>query len=169
MCSDTSDYVSSKVDFRKIKVYVDGSQRPGEDVARWAYLDLSDGGTVRYYSSGIVQGKRVSSTDGELMAATKALIYAISKGVRAIEICYDYDGIFKLATGRSKPSSLTSKLYISIYNDAIREGLQVTFTKVDKHDKMNRIADSLARGDLYAFDALLNVPTDDMEEMVFKV
>gem|GEM_PF-7113606 len=169
MYLEADDLVSSKIDCRKIKVYVDGSHRPGEDVAGWAYLDVSDDGTVRYYSFGIVQGKKLSSTDAELMAATKALIYAISKGFRSLEICYDYDGIFSFATGRSKPSSSTSKLYVSVYNDAIKEGLQVIFTKVDKHDKMNRIVDKLARGDMYGLDALLDLPTDAMEDLIFKV
>lgn len=86
---------------------------------------------------------------GEIMGATKAIMYCIENGFKSIKIHYDYEGIEKWCNGVWKTNKLGTKLYKAFY-DKNKDRVNIIFKKVKAHsgDKYNDIADKLAKSAL---------------------
>ena len=83
---------------------------------------------------------------GEIKGSEVAIKYAISKGIKAIKIYHDYEGIAKWCTGEWKANKEGTIAYKKFY-DSIKEKIHVEFVKVKGHsgDKYNDVADMLAK------------------------
>jgi len=86
---------------------------------------------------------------GELLGATEAMEYALEKGVKYLDIYYDYEGIEKWATGAWKCNKIKTQEYKN-YFDSIKNKLEITFHKVPAHTGIlyNETADALAKSAL---------------------
>lgn len=134
------------------------------------YTDGSFSEELQRYSFGLVvlnTDKEVISTDcgrgsnpsylqhwqvsGEILASLKAVDYAIRHNATDLEICYDYLGIEKWATGEWKGKKELTRSYASYMGDAITK-VNITFKKVKAHsgDKYNDMADALASKGMYS-------------------
>lgn len=86
---------------------------------------------------------------GEIVGAMEAMDYCIEKGVKKLELYYDYAGIEAWATGDWKCEKEGTKGYKRYY-DGIKDKLEVRFHKVPAHNKIkyNERADELAKSAL---------------------
>jgi ribonuclease HI len=126
-----------------MKIYVDGSVIRGK--VRWAFI-VVENGKIKDFRSGEVNKRNGSNVDAELTATVKALEYAKSLGVAQVELCYDYTGIEKFATGAWKPKTDVAIQYVSNMLKLVQD-IKVEFRKVSKkNDNMNLAVDALARG-----------------------
>ncbi|KHO36218.1 RNase H [Clostridium tetani] len=128
-----------------------------------AYVDGSYENTKKQYSYGVVMfyngceehfAEKFSNSDmvsmrnvaGEIEGEKRAMQFCIDKGIKSLDIIYDYEGIEKWCTGvwqAKKPGTQAYKLY---YDEAIKL-VHINFIKVKGHsgDKYNDLADSLAK------------------------
>ena len=127
---------------------MDGSFEP--NIKKYSFgcvFILPDGRIYTEFGNGdneqSVQHRNVT---GEMLGAMYAVKTAMLNGYKAVEICYDYEGIEKWVTGewRSK-TELTQK-----YTQAMREwgkSIALYFTKVAAHTNVyyNEMADKLAK------------------------
>ncbi len=132
----------------RLLTYVDGSY--DDSIKKYAFgcvFILPDGRIYTEYGNGDnPQSLQHRNVTGEMLGAMYAVRTAMMNGYRAVEICYDYEGIEKWVTGawRSK-TELTQK-----YAASMREwsrSIEITFTKVAAHTnvKYNEMADQLAK------------------------
>ena len=86
---------------------------------------------------------------GEIEGSMHAMKYCLDKGIKSIDIYYDYAGIEKWALGEWKTNKEGTKAYKSFY-DSIKDKLEVHFHKVKGHsgDAGNDRADALAKSAL---------------------
>lgn len=132
----------------KLLTYVDGSYNVS--IPKYSFgcvFILPDGKIYTEYGNGDnPQSLQHRNVTGEMLGAMFAVKTAMMNGFRAVEICYDYQGIEKWVTGEWKSKTeLTQK-----YTGAMREWsgrIQITFTKVAAHTnvKYNELADQLAK------------------------
>lgn len=128
-----------------------------------AYIDGSYDIETKNYSFGgvlIVNGKEYTfnkkyPTDeysesrnvaGEIKGAGFIINYAYKKGIKELNIYYDYEGIEKWYTGQWKASSAIAIAYTDFVKD-IKDKIKVNFIKVKSHsnNKYNDLADTLAK------------------------
>ncbi|MDE7352799.1 MAG: ribonuclease H family protein [Acetatifactor sp.] len=128
--------------------YVDGSY--DHSLKKYAFgcvFILPDGRVLAEYGNGDnEQSLQHRNVTGEMLGAMYAVRFAMRNGFSALELCYDYQGIEKWATGewRSR-TELTGK-----YAKAMREwgkDISITFTKVAAHTNVyyNEMADRMAK------------------------
>lgn len=128
--------------------YVDGSY--DDSIKKYAFgcvFILNNGCVYTEYGNGDnPQSLQHRNVTGEMLGAMYAVRVAMLEGYKAVEICYDYEGIEKWVTGawRSK-TELTQK-----YATSMREWNQqiaIKFTKVAAHTKVkyNELADQMAK------------------------
>ena len=128
--------------------YVDGSY--DDSIKKYAFgcvFILPDGKIYVEYGNGDnPQSLQHRNVTGEMLGAMYAVKTAMLNGYKAIELCYDYEGVEKWVTGewRSK-TELTQK-----YAKAMREwghSIRISFIKVTAHSniKYNELADKLAK------------------------
>jgi len=128
--------------------YVDGSY--DDSIKKYAFgcVFILDNGCVytEYGNGDNPQSLQHRNVTGEMLGAMYAVRVAMLEGYKAVEICYDYEGIEKWVTGawRSK-TELTQK-----YTASMREWNQqigIKFTKVAAHTKVkyNELADQTAK------------------------
>jgi ribonuclease HI len=128
--------------------YVDGSYNDG--IKKYAFgcvFILPDGRIYTEFGNGDnPQSLEQRNVTGEMLGAMYAVRVAIKNGYKAVEICYDYQGIEAWVTGawRSK-NELTQK-----YSASMRkwgQSIKITFTKVAAHTniKYNELADKTAK------------------------
>lgn len=129
-----------------MKIYTDGSWFRDRCLAGWAFVQIV-GEEAVYVKSGRLYGKYVTNVDSELYAAMKAIEYAQLKQAKVLELCHDYTGVREFALGKSRPRNENVKRYVEVYRQAVESGTCIKFTKVDKSDRCNLIADALARGE----------------------
>uniref|UniRef100_UPI0040560579 ribonuclease H1 domain-containing protein n=1 Tax=Acetatifactor sp. TaxID=1872090 RepID=UPI0040560579 len=149
--------------------YVDGSY--DDSIKKYAFgcvFILEDGRIYTEYGNGDnPQSLQHRNVTGEMLGAMYAVKVAMMNGFKAVEICYDYQGIEKWVTGewRSK-TELTQK-----YTAAMREwssSIAITFRKVAAHSnvKYNELADQLAKKGLTEGDGVPKVRKLDEMQMV---
>lgn len=97
----------------------------------------------KFYDEELSTMRNVS---GEIFGSMKAMELALKKGLKSIDIYFDYEGIEKWALGYWKTNKNGTKAYKKYY-DSIKLDLNVNFIKVKGHsgDKYNDIADRLAK------------------------
>ncbi len=132
----------------RLLAYVDGSY--DDSLKKYAFgcvFLLEDGRIYTEFGNGDnPQSLRHRNVTGEMLGSMYAVKVAMMNGFRAVEICYDYEGIEKWVTGewRSK-TELTQK-----YAAAMREwsnSIAISFRKVAAHTNVtyNEMADRLAK------------------------
>lgn len=128
-----------------------------------SYVDGSYEDSLKKYGSGVVilyKNDKITfslpgndprflsmrNVSGEIIAAQKAMEYALENNIDKLDIYYDYEGIEKWCTGVWKANKEGTKLYRDFYN-SISKKLKVDFIKVKAHsgDKYNEEADKLAK------------------------
>ena len=79
-----------------------------------------------------------------------AMQYCLNHNAETLQLCYDYEGVEKWATGEWKANKPGTQAYSTFYN-SIKNRLNVTFVKIAAHtgDKYNDVADALAKQALY--------------------
>lgn len=87
---------------------------------------------------------------GEILAASRAINYALQKEVSNLLICYDYEGIEKWCSGEWKARKNATISYRELYLLATQKGLTVKFKKIKSHSNhaLNDLADILAKSAL---------------------
>lgn len=134
-----------------------------------AYVDgscLSDGtayssGVAIFDNSGILrilEAFKGTSPDyvtmrnvaGEILAASRAINYALQNKINNLLICYDYEGIEKWCSGDWEARKTATIRYRELYLLATQEGLTIQFKKIKSHSNhaLNDLADILAKSAL---------------------
>lgn len=129
-------------------IYVDGSFSSDLNQYGWAYVVVVNGRVV-YKKFGTGSNKRYLSSHqvgGEVVAVLQALGYAIRKEYKKVNICYDYSGIEKWATGNWKANSAIARAYVHLLQDK-RERVEFSFEKIKAHsgNQYNDLADQLSK------------------------
>jgi len=129
-----------------LRVYVDGSFRPGRKEAGWAWVAIENG-TELARASGISPGPAESrNIDGECIAAVQALQW-LAQEERTGVICHDYEGLARWALKDWKANSIIAKWYQEQACPLLRKN---RFEKVTAHagDPWNELVDQLAKASL---------------------
>ena len=136
------------------------TQREGIAVA---YVDGSFSKDTGEFACGAVlfwQGERVlfskkyndpalaemHNVAGEILGAVAVIRYCLDKGIPALEIHHDYEGVGKWALGLWKANKPGTQAYAALCKQAMGR-LDLTFVKVKGHsgNQWNDLADQLAR------------------------
>ena len=129
-----------------LRVYVDGSFKPGHSEAGWAWVAVEDGKEIAR-GSGVTDGPALSrNIDGECLAAVSALQW-LQQVQRTGVICHDYEGLSRWALRQWKANSEIAKRY----QESVRPLLSGNrFEKVTAHagDPWNELVDLLAKAAL---------------------
>lgn len=132
----------------RLLAYVDGSYDDSLKKYAFGCVFLPEDGRIytAFGNGDNPQSLRHRNVTGEMLGSMYAVKVAMMNGFRAVEICYDYEGIEKWVTGewRSK-TELTQK-----YAAAMREwskSIAISFRKVAAHTNVtyNEMADRLAK------------------------
>ena len=125
--------------------YVYGSYYKGE---------FSCGAVLFYEGEQVEFSKKFDDKDmaamhnvaGEIMGALTVIEYCLEKGIPALEIHHDYEGVAKWAQGQWKANRPGTIAYAAACRKA-REKLKLGFVKVKGHsgDTYNDLADRLAK------------------------
>ena len=141
------------IPFLKLKMksqaiaYVDGSYN--ESTGEYSYgMLLYDGEKIvenceKFSDEEMSQMRNVA---GEIEGSMHAMAFCLEKGIRSIDIYFDYEGIEKWALGLWKTNKEGTKAYKKYY-DSICDRLEVHFHKVKGHsgNPGNDKADELAK------------------------
>ncbi len=132
----------------KVIAYVDGSYEHSLLTYAYGCVYLLPGGETQT-ESGSGQNPEtatIRNVAGEMIGAMSAVRYAIKNGYQSIEICYDYEGIEKWATGAWKAKMELTQKYAAYMRERSQK-IAISFTKVAAHtgDTYNEQADCLAK------------------------
>ncbi len=102
-----------------------------------------EGVAVAYVDGSLAEMHNVA---GEILGAVAVIRYCLDKGIPALEIHHDYEGVGKWATGLWKANKPGTQAYAALCKQAM-ERLQLSFVKVKGHsgNQWNDLADQLAR------------------------
>ena len=130
-----------------VKIYVDGSYNHVTREFSYGMVVLKEGGEETYCRS--FQDEELASmrnVAGEIKGAEADMQYALDKGLPAIEIYHDYEGIAKWCLGEWKTNKEGTRAYKEFF-DRASGMVQIRFVKVAGHsnDKYNDMADELAK------------------------
>lgn len=150
-----------------LKTGNDFSDLPATTSEAIAYVDGSYDSVTHEYASGIamfVAGREVHFSQkfndpemadmrnvaGEIKAAATAMKYCANRGIKSLDIYYDYKGIEMWCLGKWKTNNPGTKRYKEFYDKEIEGKVKVKFVKVAAHsgDKYNDLADRLAKAAL---------------------
>lgn len=128
-----------------------------------AYVDGSYNSKTHQYGSGLVvlwKGTKkgfsfvggtpelasMRNVAGEIIAAQRAMEFALVNGATKVIIFYDYEGIEKWCTGAWEAKKEGTQAYASRYQE-IKKEIGIEFVKVEAHsgDRYNEEADMLAK------------------------
>ena len=104
---------------------------------------------VLYKENGIGDNKEAVShrnVAGEILGATRAVIYAEQNNIKEITIAYDYQGIESWALGFWKRNTNLTETYYQFMKEKMKD-IKIRFKKIKGHsgDKYNDLADELAK------------------------
>lgn len=128
--------------------YVDGSYNDG--IKKYAFgcvFILPDGRKYTEYGNGDnPRSLEQRNVAGEMLGAMYATKFAMKNGFKAIEICYDYQGIESWVTGAWKSKNDLTQKYAASMREWGRS-IKIKFTKVAAHTnvKYNELADKTAK------------------------
>lgn len=135
----------------QIIVYVDGSF--DEDIGKYAFgcIIITPNGEVVQESGNGDNPDSIAlrNVTGEMLGAMFAVKWCDKNGYSTIEICYDYLGIEKWATGEWKAKNSLTKKYADFMKENSNK-LNISFKKITAHtgNKYNEEADKLAKAAL---------------------
>lgn len=125
-----------------VHVYVDGSFIDGHAGYGWvAYIDNQ----VRHEESGPVpDAKTTRQVAGELEATMKALQWCETKGIEAVHLHYDLEGIECWATGEWQAKNSVTKAYVEFMSEC---AVDIKWVNEEAHSGVegNERADQLAK------------------------
>lgn len=128
--------------------YVDGSYYKGEFScgAVLFYQGTQTEFSQKFNDKALAEMHNVA---GEIMGALTVIGHCIEKGIPALEIHHDYEGVAKWAQGQWKANKPGTIAYAAACQKA-REKLDLRFVKVKGHsgDRYNDMADRLAKAAL---------------------
>lgn len=165
-----SDNVKKEYSKFDVIAYVDGSYD--------SKIDVYGYGAVIFYNGEkhVIKGngkeselKRFRNVAGEVIAATKAIEYALENKVNNIFIYYDYLGIEKWFTGEWKSNTTLTREYNEFANK-VKGNINVNFIKVKAHsgdmynDEVDLIAKSAVYEDKEIFNEKDNQIVDEIKE-----
>lgn len=156
-----SNQTSEKVDFNfseeelknmianneELVAFVDGSFEESKNQYSFGIVVLGLGDTYEDYCNDFEpEYVKLRNVSGEILGATTAIEYAISKNIKKIKIFYDYEGIAKWALGDWKCNKIPTKLYKK-FIDSVKDKIEIEFYKVPAHTGIiyNERADELAK------------------------
>ena len=135
----------------QIIAYVDGSF--DADIGKYAFgciIITPNGEVIRESGNGDNPDSiALRNVTGEMLGAMFAVKWCDKNGYSAIEICYDYLGIEKWATGEWKAKNSLTKKYANFMKEN-SDKLNISFKKIAAHtgNKYNEEADKLAKAAL---------------------
>ena len=131
--------------------YVDGSYNDSlKKYALGCVFILPDGRVLAEYGNGDKeQSLQHRNVTGEMLGAMYAVRFAMRNGFSALELCYDYQGIEKWATGEWRSRTELTEKYAKAMRQWGRD-ISITFTKVAAHTNVyyNEMADRMAKAGL---------------------
>lgn len=137
-----------KPEHNEMIAYIDGSYRDYDKSFSYGIVIITQDNPIetmskRYYNKPEAELRNVM---GELCSSVVATRDAINRGMKLIDIRYDYEGIEKWVTGDWKANNDITKRYRDTMIKLSRQ-IKIKFTKVNAHtgDKYNEMADSLAK------------------------
>lgn len=131
-----------------IRLYTDGSYR--DDCCGWAYIIVAEDDHIIAKENGniLIDPSYMSMHNiaGELEAVMNGLQTCREIGFSIVEVCYDYLGVEKWATGEWKAGKEGTKVYRDFMRE-ISKDITVVFQKVKAHsgDLFNEMADQMAK------------------------
>lgn len=128
-----------------LHIYVDGSYNNFTEEYSYGLIAVRED-VVQYIESGASKDdskKSIRQIAGELMAAVRAVEYALETGESKVVIIHDYEGICYHATGFWDRKEESSIRYYNRMNELMSRGIEVIFVKVDSHtgDFYNELVD----------------------------
>ena len=146
---DAKIYYLGEKNFNKtniLEAYVDGSFYSKTNTCGYGLIILKDneeiedsGSTTKYFIH--------RNVTGEVIAASKAMEYALNNGYKDIRIYYDYEGIRSWALGKWKTNKELTIRYKKYFDEKIKDKVKVDFVKVKAHsgNEYNDKVDLLAK------------------------
>ncbi|MCH5186111.1 MAG: ribonuclease H family protein [Oscillospiraceae bacterium] len=130
--------------------YVDGSYNAKNKHFSYGAVIMYKG--EEYRLSGEFDDKSLAemrNVAGEIKGSEAAMRFCAERGIPAVDIYHDYEGIAKWCRGEWKTNKDGTKAYVELYKK-MSEKLDINFIKVKGHsgDKYNDIADFLAKSAL---------------------
>lgn len=131
-----------------LTAYVDGSYHDGLKVYAFGCVFLlPDGRTLTYSGNGREPDSlAMRNVAGEMLGAMYAVQFALRNGFKHLDICYDYAGIERWATGEWKTNKdLTRKYAAFMQNQG--HFIDIRYHKVEAHTNIlyNELADQTAK------------------------
>ena len=128
----------------EIEIYIDGSFKKHQSIyAGWAFVVVKNN-KIEYEEKGVTLTPALSGNiDGEVLASTKAIIWAKKQNLKAC-IIYDYQGVESWANQSWSAKSQIAKNYQEMIKDKL---IHISFKKVKAHsgNAFNERADELAK------------------------
>lgn len=127
--------------------YVDGSYHVGTKEFACGAVLFWEGETVtfsqKFEDPALAEMRNVA---GEIKGAETVIRWCLERGVPALDIYHDYEGIAKWCTGEWKANKEGTKAYQAFYRQAASK-MNIRFFKVKGHsgDTYNEMADKLAK------------------------
>ncbi len=134
-------------DNEKAVAYVDGSYKHSSREFSCGAVLFYDGEekhfSEKFSNPSMAEMRNVA---GEIMGSVTVIKYCIQKGIKALDIYYDYEGVAKWATGDWKANKKGTQAYRDFCMKSEKD-IQIKFVKVKGHsgDKYNDLADELAK------------------------
>ena len=148
----------------QIIAYVDGSY--DEKIGKYAFgciMITPNGEIIRESGNGDNSESIVlRNVTGEMLGAMFAVKWCDKNGYSAIQICYDYFGIEKWATGEWKAKNALTQKYAEFMKEN-KKHLDISFKKVVAHtgDRYNEEADKLAKAALLEGNGIPKIKKGD--------
>lgn len=140
----------AKTKFDLPTAYIDGSYDATTGCYSFGGVLILDGThhtfSKKYEADAYSDARNVA---GEIKGAGYIINYAIKKGIKELNIIYDYEGIEKWYTGVWKANSPIAQVYVKFRNE-VKNKIKLHFIKVKSHsnNKYNDMADKLAKSAL---------------------
>ena len=148
----------------QIIAYVDGSF--DEKIGKYAFgciIITPNGDIIRESGNGDnPESIALRNVTGEMLGAMFAVKWCDKNGYSAIEICYDYLGIEKWATGEWKAKNSLTQKYATFMKENGKK-ISISFKKIAAHtgNKYNEEADKLAKAALVEGNGIPKIKKGD--------
>ncbi len=132
-----------------IKAYVDGSYNVADGRYAGAAVIINGDVTIELSQAYDDNQAQLRNVAGEIMGARLAIDYCLRKGIDALTIYHDYEGVGKWGDDLWKANLEMTRSYKEYVAEA-RKKMTIKFVKVKAHagNKYNELADKLAKSAL---------------------